>query len=276
MRERRAWIRLNPKLESFFGLLQVAGDHFMVPSHNEVFLRLAGSVAKFVSLAGTLNIHTEFAHVVKREAHPYVSECEVRVEFDGLLIKPVSRSISGNHVKLKTQAERFQSLKRRGSRLFKRSIEFLNRGQRLAQFVPNLRSCLSQGVEHVTLVARLGFRAGQHFAAGAVDRLNRQKVRRANLSYRAFEDSCAACSLAEFSGDVGGELGIRLLAHHLQGLLDLLIGHNAEKWRLFQLHGQPLPQGAVENRVARGVSEICEDNGVLLSQCWAPVEIEVT
>src|SRR5271166_12114 len=273
---RRAGISLYPKLEGFFGFFQVPGDHLMETSRDEVLLRLAGSVAEFVSLPGTLNIHAEFTQIVVRDAQPRVGECETWVEFDGLLIKRNSRSIPDSTLNLKPRTERFQGFKRRRSRLFKRSIEFLHRAQRLAQFVTNLRSCLSQSIEHVTLVARLGFRAGQHFAARAVDRLNGQKVRRAKLSYRAFEDSGAACSLAEFPGNVGGELGIRFLAHHLQGLQDLRLGHNTEERRLFQLHRQPLPQGAVENRVARGVGEICEDDGVLLCQCWGSVEIEVT
>src|SRR5271167_1962471 len=149
MRLCHAGIRLYPELEGFFGLLQVPGDHPMVPSRNEVLLRLAGSVAEFVSLPGTLNIHTEFTHIVVPDAHPHVNECEIRVEFDGLFIKRNSRSIPGSGLNLKTRTEGFQGFKRRGGRLFERSIEFLHRAQRLAKFVPNLRSCLSQSVEHV-------------------------------------------------------------------------------------------------------------------------------
>src|SRR5271157_4393732 len=159
MRERRAGISLYPKLEGFFGLLQVPSDHLMVPSRDEVLLRLAGSVAEFVSFSGTLNIHTEFTHIVVRDAHPYVSECEMRVEFDGLLIKRNSRSIPGSIMNLKTRTERFQGFQRRGGRLFERSIEFLHRAQRLAQFVTNVRSCFAQCIQHMVLVARLGFRA---------------------------------------------------------------------------------------------------------------------
>src|ERR1039458_9227907 len=48
MRDRRAGISLYPKLEGFFGLFQVPGDHLMEASCNEVLLRLARSVAEFV------------------------------------------------------------------------------------------------------------------------------------------------------------------------------------------------------------------------------------
>src|SRR5208283_5626162 len=275
MRERRAGISLYPKLEGFFGLLQVPSDHLMVPSRDEVLLRLAGSVAEFVSFSGTLNIHTEFTHIVVCEAHPYVSECETRVEFDGLLIKRNSRSIPGSHVKLETRTEGFQGFQRRGGRLFERSIEFLHRAQRLAQIVTNVRSCLSQSVEHVTLLARLGLGASHRFPTGAVDRLKGQKILRANLGNRTIEDDGARCPLAEFPGNVGGELGVRFLAHHLQGLLDLLIGDNAEERRLFQLYGKPLPQRAVENGVAGRVCKVREDNRVLVRKFWRAVKIEV-
>src|SRR5664279_5877621 len=151
MRLCHAGISSYPKLEGFFGLFQVPGDHLMEASCDEVFLRLAGSVAEVESLPGTLNIHTEFTHIVVPDAHPRVGECEIRVEFDGLFIKRDSRSIPGSHLNLKTRTEGFQGFKRRGGRLFKRSIEFLHRAQRLAQLLPNVRSCFAQCIEHVVL-----------------------------------------------------------------------------------------------------------------------------
>src|SRR5271157_5181241 len=120
MRDRRAGISLYPKPEGVFGLFQVPGDYLMEASCNEIFLRFAGSVAEFVSLPGTLNIHTEFTHIVKRDAHPRVGKCEIWVEFDGLLIKRNSRSIPGSNMNLKTGTEGFQGFERRRGRLFKR------------------------------------------------------------------------------------------------------------------------------------------------------------
>ena len=100
----------------------------------------------------------------------------------------------------------------------------------------------------------------------AVDRLERQKVLRANLRNRTLEDGGAPRPLAEFPRNLRCEFCIRLLAHQLQGLLDLLVGDNAEEGRLFQLHGKPLPQRAVKNRVAGRVREIGEDDRVLVRQ----------
>src|SRR5262252_1556780 len=108
----------------------------------------------------------------------------------------------------------------------------------------------------MVLVARLSFRARQRFSAYTVDRLEGQKVLRANLRYRTIEDSGTACPLAEFPRNLRRELGIWLLAHHLHGLLDSLVRDNAQEGRLFQLHCKSLPQRAIKHRVARCIRKI--------------------
>src|SRR5258707_14812346 len=116
------------------------------------------------------------------------------------------------------------------------------------------------------LVARLSFRAHQRFPAYAVDRLEGQKVRRADLRYRTVEDSGAPSPLAEFPRNLRCYLHIRLLAHHLQGLLDLLVRDNAQEGRLLQLYGKPLPQRAVKYRVSGRVREVGQDDGVFVRE----------
>src|SRR5208283_6043438 len=105
MRDFCAGISLNPKLEGFFGLFQIPSDHLMEARRNEVFLGLARSVTQFVSLAGTLNVHTEFTNTNIRDAQPYVGECELWVECDGLLIIRNSRGVSYSSMNLNGQAE---------------------------------------------------------------------------------------------------------------------------------------------------------------------------
>src|ERR1700757_235585 len=82
------------------------------------------------------------------------------------------------------------------------------------------------------LVTGLSFRARQRFAAGAIDRLEGQKVLRANLRYRTVEDCGARRPLAEFPRNRWCELCVGWLAHHLEGLLDLLVRDNAQEGRL--------------------------------------------
>src|SRR5208337_5000409 len=135
------------------------------------------------------------------EAQPCVGECKFRVEFDGMLEKRNRCGIPFCTLNLTTRAEGFQCFERRCGGLFKRSIEFLHRVQRLAQFVPNFRSCFSESIEHMALVARLSFRARQRFPAYAVNCLEGQKVRRANLRYRTVKESGAAGPLASLLRD---------------------------------------------------------------------------
>src|ERR1700751_519007 len=72
--------------------------------------------------------------------------------------------------------------------------------------------------------------------------------------------------LAEFSGDLRCELRIGRLVHEAEGLLDVLLRHEAKEWRLFELYRKALTEGAVEDRVTRRVCKIGEDNRVLLGQ----------
>ena len=94
------------------------------------------------------------------------------------------------------------------------------------------------------------------------DSLDSQKVLRTNLGYRAVENGCAAGTLAYLPRKVRSQLRIWSLIHHLEGLLDLFVRDNAQEGRLFQLHGQPLPERSIEDRVASRVREISKNDGV--------------
>src|SRR5260370_38704111 len=54
------------------------------------------------------------------------------------------------------------------------------------------------------------------------------------------------------------------LAYQPQGLLGPLVRNEAEEGRLLKLQSQPLPERAVEHRVAGCVREVSEDDGVLV------------
>jgi hypothetical protein len=60
------------------------------------------------------------------------------------------------------------------------------------------------------------------------------------------------------------------MAHQLQRLIHLAVGDRVEKGRLPKLYREPLPQGVVEDRVARGVGEVGEDDGVFVGK-FGPV-----
>ncbi len=67
-------------------------------------------------------------------------------------------------------------------------------------------------------------------------------------------------------GQLACKPGIFRLRHQSQRLRHTLVRKQAQKRRLLQLCRQPLPQRAVEDRIASGVGELGEDDAVLLGQ----------
>ncbi len=59
-------------------------------------------------------------------------------------------------------------------------------------------------------------------------------------------------------------------AHQLQRLADFAVGKNVEEGRLFEIDGEGLLERAVEDRVAGGVGEVGEDDGIFLGE-WRSV-----
>jgi len=59
-------------------------------------------------------------------------------------------------------------------------------------------------------------------------------------------------------------------AHQLQRRANFAVGKNVEEGRLFEIDGEGLALGAVEDRFAGGVDEIGEDDGVFLGEGSLP------
>ena len=70
-------------------------------------------------------------------------------------------------------------------------------------------------------------------------------------------------------GQLACEPGIFRLRHQSQRLRHTLVRKQAQKRRLLQLCRQPLPQRTVEDRIARGVGELGENDAVLLRETIA-------
>ena len=76
----------------------------------------------------------------------------------------------------------------------------------------------------------------------------------------------AAHALADLARHLRRQPVTRGAAHQLQSLVHLALGNQVEKGRLLKLYRESLLQRVVENRIAGGVGEIGEDNGVLVGQ----------
>ena len=149
----------------------------MEPSRDEILLRLTGSVAQLVCLSGGFDILAQFTDIVKRDTQPGVGECEIRVEFDGVLVKRNSRSIASSSMYLKTRAEGFQRFERRRSRLFKRGIELLD----MLSDSPSLfriSAAVFPRASSTSSCRSLSFRARQRFSANAAESFDGQEIPR--------------------------------------------------------------------------------------------------
>ena len=78
--------------------------------------------------------------------------------------------------------------------------------------------------------------------------------------------SLATSTLAKLAGNIGCELGISRLFHQPEGFLDIAIGRNVKEGRLVKRDTQRGFERVVENRIARTVGEISEDDGVFVGQ----------
>ena len=76
----------------------------------------------------------------------------------------------------------------------------------------------------------------------------------------------AAQSHADVMCDLVCDMARGSNAHQPQVLLYLLVVHDFQEGRLFELYGKPLPQRAIKHGVAGRVREVGEDDGVLVRQ----------
>ncbi len=117
-------------------------------------------------------------------------------------------------------------------------------------------------------VARLCLRAGHHFAVGAVDRVQGQKIAGAHHRNIATQDGSAAGALANLPSHLRSETCVFRQRHQGKGLSDTLVREQVEERGLLQLDEKSLPQRAVEDRIASHVGELGEYHGIVTSQLW--------
>src|SRR3984957_10264411 len=143
MRHRRTRIVLDPQPAGLLGLFEVAGDFLVVRSQDEILFRLAGPVAQLVCLSSRFGTDAGLSDASKGDTQPCVSDCKVWIEFYCALKERYGFGVSRGELYLRAGTESFESFKRRCSSLLKRCIEFPERADRLAEFVPDFRSGLS-------------------------------------------------------------------------------------------------------------------------------------
>ena len=96
----------------------------------------------------------------------------------------------------------------------------------------------------------------------AVGGLQPERKFRSRARDRTRNIDFATRSLAKVPSSLRSKLGVRRSVHRLQRLSDLAFRKEVYEWRLLQRHGQRGLERVVEDRVAGGVGEVGEHDGV--------------
>ena len=132
-----------------------------------------------------------------------------------------------------------------------------------------------QRVQHLFLGRRGHLLLGQRVSILAIHRLQSQHVFAAQTANRSGDVSLAAGPLAKLAGHLGREFRAGRTGHLLQGLRNFAVGEHIQERRLPQGNVERRLQRVVEDRIARAVGEVGENDGVFLGQWVAPMRTVV-
>src|ERR1700732_3076623 len=105
-------------------------------------------------------------------------------------------------------------------------------------------------------VVRLDLLPSERCATRASDRLERDEIALPQTGDGAVDGSGGCVAGADVTRDLVGDAHCWRQAHQTQGLLELLVVHDFEEGGLFELDGERLSQGAVEDRIASGIGKV--------------------
>ena len=246
--------------------LHIRLDGRVIACFDVVTLDLTDLLAQLVGpgchLAGLLRLR----QVAVDRAEPRVGERELRIEIDRAAEERHRIEIAVGPSRAQPLAVGFQRLERACRGLFDLSVVALDRAERFAQLLPEPRHRIAHHRQHRLLVLRLGLLLGQHAAAHAVLRVERDHVRRPEHRDGAAEQRLGAGALAYFSAHFSSDRRHRLERHQPQCGLHLLVGHDIQERRLPQLQRQRFTQRVVEHRVAGAVDHRRQHHRVFLRQ----------
>src|SRR5580704_7265616 len=232
----------------------------VVDSRNEVPLKLGDSVNQTESFLCVFSAALYVSGIFERDAEHEVSHRKIWIECDGTLKQRDSgQKLALVHLGM-TRGVVLKSFQRWSGGLFERTIQLLDRTERLSELAPHGCGGGSQRVQHVLFVARLNLFPSQRSGTLATDCLERDDVVLSQVLDGAVYLSRNSFSHADVMRDLVCDAPPGRQAHQSQVPLHLLVVHDFQKGRLLELDGEPLPQRPVKHRVACGVREIREDD----------------
>src|SRR4051812_34403753 len=125
--------------------------------------------------------------------------------------------------------------------------------QRFANPPSEHRGELTQDVQHVFFPSRLKLLLVEDISGVAALGSESEHVLVPEARDRSPDDTGASRSDANVACDLVGQPRAWRLSHQLQGLANALVGNDAQKRRLLELHGEPLSERLIEYRIARPV-----------------------
>src|SRR5262249_30024323 len=139
----------------------------------------------------------------------------------------------------------------------------------------------AERLEHLLFTFGFNLLMRDRLPALTVDRFQRDHVIASEAGNRPYEQRLNPAPLADLAPHLARDLLIVRTLHQPEGLSGALFGEDVQIGRLFKLYRQALFERAVEDRIARGVDEVREQNRVLVSQrrpggAESPAEVKIS
>ena len=217
--------------------MQIAFDVFVVVGVNVEAFGFAGAVAEGVGFFGVLGANGGLSEIGFDLAESGEGHGEIGIEGDGLLEEGRGGFLAFIRAGLHAEAVGFEGFEGGGGGFVDGRIEFLNGGERFAEFAADICGGLAESGEDVIFILGFGGGAGEGFAGGTIDGVEDEIVGVADLRDGAFHDGGGLGALANLAGEFVGDAGGGGLSHVLQGLLHLAVGENVEEGGLRELGG---------------------------------------
>ena len=125
---------------------------------------------------------------------------------------------------------------------------------------------LSSDFRTCSLPAASALLTGEGIAGLRVGGFEGDDVIGAEAGDGAGDDGLGVFADRDFLGEIAGDAFVGLASHEAERVLNLGFGKQVQIGRLFQLHGEGLFEGAIENGIAGGVDEVGEDDGVFVGE----------
>ena len=262
-RDRIARVGLRPQAERLAFLFEVAGHLPVINRHDEEAIAVGRVIAQLVGFAGALFAEDGLPARAVQQAQLRMRNRETWIDLDGAFEQRDRRWRADRAIR---RAVGLQRVERGGAGLLERCRVLPHGGQRFADACPELRRELAEDVQDVFFPRRLDLFLVEQVAGRAVLRAQAEDVLRAEARNRSPDHRGAAGADADVARHIVGQRRRRRLPHQLQRPADAIVGDEAEKRRLPELHGESLSKRLVEHRVARRVDEVGEHDGVFVGQ----------